>query len=165
MWWLLSILICAEAPNFSILSIEGKPDVLDYLVQNNGYVVMDFWGTWCKPCIKSLDTFNKMSDEFKKVTFLGINENPAYSRNEVKSVVKLHKWKFLVLCDENKKVTEALQVKAIPHAFIIGPGRKIVYDHVGYKKGDEQLIRKKLIELLKSCPKDSTVIPACSGTK
>ncbi|MDD5530712.1 MAG: TlpA disulfide reductase family protein [bacterium] len=164
MWWILSALICAEAPNFSIPSIEGKTVVLDSLVQN-GYVVVDFWGTWCKPCIKSLDTFNKMCDEFKKVTFLGINENPAYSRNEVKSVVKLHKWKFLILCDENKKVTEALQVKAIPHAFIIGPGRKIVYDHVGYKKGDEQLIRKKLIELLKSCPIDSAVTPTSSETK
>lgn len=165
MWW-ISFLICAQAPSFTLTSVEGEKVILDSLLKK-GPVVIDFWGTWCKPCIKSLDTFNEIMEDFENVTFLGINENSPYSYNEAKAIVKLHKWNFPVLFDENKKVMEALQVKTIPHAFIIGRGREILYQHVGYKKGDEEGIIKKLSELSKDTVtvKDTTAMPkaTCPG--
>ena len=44
------------------------------------------------------------------------------------------------------------QIRAIPHSFIIGKGRKILYHHRGFKKKDEEILRKKLKSLLKTVP-------------
>jgi thiol-disulfide isomerase/thioredoxin len=140
---ILFFLIIAQAPSFTLLDMDRKEVVLDSLLMN-GPVAIDFWATWCKPCMKGLDSWNGLLKDFEKITFVGINEDGPRTRRKVPLTVASHKWKFMILLDDNQKVMKLFQVRAIPHAFVIGKDREILYEHIGFKKTDEELFRKKL---------------------
>jgi peroxiredoxin len=136
------------APPFTLSDLKGNEVSLDSLL-TQGPVVLGFWATWCKPCIKELDFWRKLRHEFDSITFVGINEDGPRSRKKVPIIVKSHNWKFLVLFDDNKKVMKLYQVKAIPHTFIIGKGRKILFQHIGFTKKYEKSLYQKLSLLRK----------------
>ncbi len=143
---ILFFLILAQIPSFTLQDVNKNEVVLDSLLVK-GPVVIDFWATWCKPCMKSLDFFKKLGEEFDSVTFIGINEDGPRSRKKVPLIIKSHKWDFLILYDNNKKAMKLLQVQAIPHLFVIGKGREILYQHMGFKKKHEKILFEKLKSL------------------
>ncbi|MBI4722627.1 MAG: TlpA family protein disulfide reductase [Candidatus Stahlbacteria bacterium] len=140
------------APNFSLRSLDNDIVVLDSLT-SKGIVVVEFWATWCKCCVQELDVWKKLSKEFKDVTFVAINEDGPRTRAKVPLMVKAHKWEFLILYDENKKVMTQFQVQPIPHTFIVGKNRELLYQHIGFAKKDEEILRQKLKNML---PPDTT---------
>lgn len=140
---ILLFLILAQAPSFSLKDLDRNEVVLDSLL-NKGPVVVEFWATWCKACVKQMDAFNKIIERFEGVTFIGITEDGPRTQRKVSLMVKSRKWKQLILYDNNQKVMKLFQVKAIPQTFIIGKNKKILYRHIGYKKKDVELFVKKL---------------------
>lgn len=119
--------------------------MLDSLV-NRGLVVIEFWATWCKPCIRELDTFKKLNKEVspQDVTFVGINIDETRTRRNVPLMVKSRGWDFLILYDDDQKVAKLFQVQVIPCTFIIGKNREILYHCIGFRKGDEELLYKEI---------------------
>ncbi len=146
---ILFFLILAKVSSFTLEDIDKNEVVLDSLLKK-GPVIIDFWATWCKPCIKSLDTFKKLGEEFDSVTFIGINEDGPRSRKKAPLIVKSHKWDFLILYDNNRKAMKLFQVQAIPHLFVIGKGGEILYQRVGFKKKHEKVLFKKLKSLFET---------------
>lgn len=151
--FLFSIVIA----NFTLKDINSKDVTLDSLLVK-GPVVLEFWATYCTPCVKQLNCFNIMKAEFDtstaipesiKISFVGIAEDGPGSRKNVIPVVKEKKWNFIIVYDDNKKMMKAYQVDAIPQTFVIGKNREVVYHHVGYKKGDEKIIREKVLAYIK----------------
>ena len=139
-------------PNFSLRSLNNEMVVLDSLT-SKGIVIVGFWATWCKSCVQELDAWKKLSKEFKDITFVAINEDGPRTRVKVPLMVKAHKWEFLILYDEDKKVMTQFQVQPIPHTFIISRDRELLYQHIGFAKKDEEILRHKLKSML---PPDTT---------
>jgi thiol-disulfide isomerase/thioredoxin len=140
---ILFFLIIAQAPSFTLLDMNRKEVALDSLLKN-GPVVIDFWATWCKPCMKGLDSWNELIGDFEEIAFVAINEDGPRTQRKVPLTVRSHKWEFVILLDDNQKVMKLFQVRAIPHVFVIGKEREILYEHMGFSKKDEELFRKKL---------------------
>lgn len=144
---ILLFLLLAQAPSFNLLDLDKDEVFLDSLL-TKGPVVLSFWATWCKPCLKELDAFNELELEFDSVTFVAINEDGPRTQKKVPSFVKSRGWdSLLILIDSNRKAIELFQVEAIPHTFIIDTERNILYHHIGYRKGDEETVREKLLAI------------------
>lgn len=94
-------------------------------------VILDFWATWCGPCIKGLPIVTKVADAFKdkNVVFYAVNvgEEP----EKVKAFMEKKAWGFTAVSDQDNKVSEKYEVEGIPHTVIIDKKGVIRQVHVG----------------------------------
>jgi cytochrome c biogenesis protein CcmG/thiol:disulfide interchange protein DsbE len=138
-----------SAPNFSAENLSGKKVELKEVLEQ-GPVLISFWATWCKPCIKELTELQKVYKNYKKKGFeiLAVDVDGPRSISKVRSTVKGLKWEFPVLWDKSKDIYRKYQVLGIPHTVLIDKSGDIVYTHTTYRPGDEEVIKKKIEKLL-----------------
>jgi peroxiredoxin len=139
----------SSAPDFALKNLDGKKVEIEKLLQD-GPVLISFWATWCKPCIKELNELQKVYNKYKERGFeiLAINVDGPRSISKVKSMVKGLKWDFPVLWDESKDIYRKYHVLGIPHTVLIDKSGEIRYTHTTYRPGDEEVIKRKIEELL-----------------
>ena len=146
--------ITSTFPDFTLKSCDGK-DVTLSEITSEGPAIVTFWATWCKPCIKELRKLEGMSKFLEKhrVTVLAINEDGPRTRSKVKPFIKKEGWTFHVLMDSGSMVKTAAGVAELPKFFIVGEGNAILYQHPGYKPGDEAEYKEQIEELFPLAPK------------
>lgn len=121
-----------EAPGFALYDLKGKKVSLsDY---RGKVVVLDFWATWCMPCIASFPAMQKMVKQHPEVVFLFIatQEKVEGALPRVKSFIEKKKYTFHVLMDEpvagkpnNYQVVAKYKPNGIPAKVVIdGKGRQ-----------------------------------------
>lgn len=119
------------APNFTLPNLAGEKIALE---SHRGKVVLiDFWATWCKPCVKSMPALQKLHDQFvsKNFTVLGISTDED-GKKKVEPFIKKHKIAYPILLDaEDNPAWEAYKVKVIPMMFLVDPKGQIVKQWVG----------------------------------
>lgn len=142
-------LVAQKAHNFKLKNLNNQ--TVSYVeLKGNKLTVMDFWATWCKPCVKSIPKFIEMNDEFESegVQFLGISIDGPRNLSKVKPFAKSLGINYPILLDMDNNVMTRFRVQAVPTLLIINSDDKIVLFHEGYKPGEEKLIRKEILKLL-----------------
>ncbi len=138
-----SPLLNQDAKPFKLPLLAGGD--FDLTQEKGKVIVLDFWATWCGPCIKALPELIDHMSPFdpKKVRFIGVNQ--AEDKDTVKTFLETRGWKFEVAFDANQRVGQTFGVEGIPHTVVIGPDGKIVYIKSGY----EPEAAKEIAELVK----------------
>ncbi|MEJ5995921.1 TlpA disulfide reductase family protein [Pedobacter sp. Du54] len=137
-----------EAPNFTLSDLNGK---LASLIDFKGkVVVLDFWATWCAPCIAAMPAMKKMMEHHPEVVFLFIatQEIGADAEARVKAYVKQNNFPIHVLIDKpnpkNPKifpVVAAYNVKGIPAKMVIDKKGNLRFATEGFST-DSELINE-----------------------
>ena len=120
---------------------------------NNGKpIVISFWATWCKPCIKELNNIAEVYEDWQEETgvkVIAVSIDDARNMSKVKPKVNALLWDYEIYCDPNGDFKRAMGVGTVPHTFLLNENKEIVYQHTGYKDGDEYDLFKKIEALLK----------------
>lgn len=136
------------APPFKLKDLVGEEVALKDLV-GGGPILISFWATWCKPCLKELPHLQKLYEEFgeRGLKLLAISLDSPRSLSKVRSFIKGYRYTFTVLLDPNKKVSRKFMVRAIPYTFLLNPQGEIVYSRA-YRPGVEETLRKMVMEMV-----------------
>lgn len=140
-----------KAPNFMLEDLNGEYVELNELL-GEGPILISFWATWCKPCVEELAQYKKIYNEFKDdgLIMLGISTDNEKSVAKVKPYIKSKGYDFTILLDTNSEVARKFYARAVPYTVVLDKEGNIVYQHLGYKKGDEIKVKNLIKSLLDS---------------
>ena len=140
----------AQMPVVELNDIEGNKVSTDTLAGPGRPVIVSFFATWCKPCMRELSAIADVYDEWQEETgveLFAISIDEAQTSQRVKPLVDANGWPYRVLLDPNGELKRALGIQMIPFVMIIDESGQIVYKHNGYTDGAENELLEKLIEL------------------
>ena len=139
----------SSAPDFTAKGVDGKSYQLqDFL--KKGPVLLDFWTTWCKPCMQELPQLQKIweSQREKGFTLLTIASDDQKSSVKIKPTILSKGFKFPVLVDPDRKVGNLYNVRNYPTTVLIAPDGHIALVAQGYQPGSEKDLEKRIVALL-----------------
>ncbi len=112
------------APDFDSPTVDAKSFKLsDY---RGKYVLIDFWATWCGPCVGEIPTLKDVYTRFKDkglvMVGVAIHEDP----DKVKTYARKNDLNWFQICQEDNEIMKLYQVSAVPTAFLINPDGVLV---------------------------------------
>ncbi|MCA9312588.1 MAG: redoxin domain-containing protein [Phycisphaerales bacterium] len=85
----------------------------------NKVIVVDFWATWCGPCVASIPHMNELAAEFDdSVVVIGLSSEDA---DTVRNFLKRKKMDYTVAVDPQRRMTGMVQNRGIPHGLVVSP--------------------------------------------
>lgn len=141
-----SRLVGSMAPDVRLKMLDEKTDFR--LADHRGHcVVLDFWATWCGPCLHVMPVVEEVVSEFaaQDVRLFAINlaERPA----EIKSTLERRGLDFSVVLDRDGTAAAKYEANAIPQTVVIGPDGTVARIFVGNSKRLAEQLRAALAQL------------------
>ena len=108
-------------------------------------VIINFWASWCAPCLVELPSLVKISQKYgeEKVLVLGVNGDEARQLEKIKKMTAKYKINFPIVPDIKGTIMENFMVSKIPTTFIFHKGR--VVRHI---EGTEDFVSVEMMEFL-----------------
>lgn len=135
------------APNFSATTINGTNIELNDF--QGKYVLIDFWGTWCGPCIDEIPNLKKAYNEYNSKGFEIIGIATDDNATRVKDFVEENDLQWPQIFEEHLSeeaiINNLYDVQGYPQQYLVGPDGTILYS--GFEIREENLLAK-LEELL-----------------
>ena len=125
---LLSIGAAPAAENFTLTDAQGKSHSL--AGYRGKWVIVNFWATWCPPCLEEIPDLVAIKESRKDVEVIGI----AMEFQDARQVMQFAEGMFvnypIVLGD--RKISQSIgQVDGLPTTFIYDPQGRLAERHVG----------------------------------
>ena len=147
-----SALAFAQVPSVKIENAKGESFDTKTLVKTVKPMIVSFWSTSCKPCIRELDAiYDALPDWKDEVDFnvVAVSTDDSRLLAKARSFAEGRGWgeDYLLLFDKNQDFMRAMNVSQVPHVFVLDSKGKIVYSHTSYLPGNEA----QLLDALKKC--------------
>ena len=105
------------APDFTVKLVDGSKFTLSD--HDNDVVLINFWATWCGPCVGELPAFERLNEDGDAV-ILGVN--CAESKSVVDQFVKENGYTYPIAYDEDYTVGYYYPSDGIPYTLVIDHG-------------------------------------------
>lgn len=110
-----------DGQSISRASLKGKP------------VMIDFWATWCGPCVEALPDTERIAKTYPNVTVLAVSQE---SKGDVEQFLSSHPFKLTFCLDHDGQANDAYGVTGIPCRVFIDASGKVEGYVVGYDEND-----------------------------
>ena len=138
------------APDFSVTTAEGEYISLDEL--HGKVVLLDFWGTWCQPCVESVPGLRELNKKYgKDNSFVMISVSSDSDEGKWKDFIAKEKMVWVQYLDRERKVLRAFRIDRFPTYILLDSDGVIRYRSTGMSFDKEAILEgvvKKQLKLL-----------------
>ena len=141
--------IWAQEPDFRLRDLENQwKEYAD--LKGNELTIIDFWATWCQPCIRAIPLLNEMAQEFesKGVNFIGVSIDGPRNQSKIKPFLQSMGVEYPVIRDIDSELMSDLGVTAVPTLLMYDSNGDLIFFHEGFRLGDEDVVRRHIEEHL-----------------
>lgn len=139
---LVSALAAAQVPSVTVENAKGESFDTSLLLDEGTPMIVSFWSTSCKPCIRELDAiYDALPDWLDEVKFrvVAVSTDDSRLLAKARSFAEGRGWgeDYVLLFDKNQDFMRAMNVSVVPHVFVVDAKGKIIYSHTSYVPGNE----------------------------
>lgn len=132
----------AQVPSVKVENSKGETVDTASLLEEGTPMIISFWSTTCKPCIRELEAvYESLPDWLDEVEFrvVAVSTDDSRQLAKAKSFAEGRGWgsDFVLLFDKNQDFMRAMNVPVVPHVFVVDAKGKIVFSHTSYVQGGE----------------------------
>ncbi len=151
-------LVGEEAPQIKGDDLDGN--AFDLRSLRGQVVVLDFWATWCGPCVAAMPAMQALSDSYAdaSVAIVGINQDDENDK-KVSRFLDDKSITFTQFMDDGS-VGDAYGVQAIPCVVLIGKTGRVEAVHVGFGPHGKDQLKSEIERLLRGESLARAVVPA-----
>lgn len=135
------------APDFTLKQLGGKNLKLSELAGN--VVLINFWASWCGPCVKEMPMLNELHNKYEPLGFTVLGVNVEQDSDNARNFLAKNNVDFPILLDSSNEVTQLYKVIAMPTTVFVDRDGMMRFTHMGYKSGDEVKYRDIVKSLIR----------------
>lgn len=122
----LEAMVGAPAPDFEGVKPDGSPAKLSDYLDGDGYVLLDFWASWCGPCKASEPIIRGFVEKYSTqgLTVIGVNCND--KMEDALKTIEEDNMTWDIIITEKRSAVSLYNCTGIPSCYLIGPDGNIV---------------------------------------
>lgn len=141
-----SPLIGKVADDFELETLNGEMFRLSD--HRDKIVVLDFWASWCGPCVAALPQYIAATDEFEQTEAIFVAVNLEETRERIHEFLERQNLEPTVALDRGSVIARRFGVSGIPHSVVLGKGNVIKHVTVGLQENLKQKTHDRIHALL-----------------
>jgi len=135
-------------PSFKVTTLDGK--VIDIEQMKGKVVLLNFFATWCGPCMSEMPRVEKeIWEKYKGKDLVVLAVGREHSAAELVKFNKEKGFTFLIAPDPKREVYSKFAKESIPRNYIIDKNGKIAFQEIGYTAEEFEKLKAELEKLLK----------------
>ena len=134
--------ILAAAWGAAPLAWAGDP--LDLSTLKGQVVYLDFWASWCAPCLKSFPFMNYLQQTLGTQGLTVIAVNVDRNRSDAEQFLRQHPAQFRVIFDPAGALPERFSVHGMPSSFVIDRNGVVQVRHEGFRLIDRAVLEQQV---------------------
>ena len=138
----VTVAASAQVPSVKVENSKGESFDTAALLEEGTPMIISFWSTTCKPCIRELDAiYDALPDWMEEADFkvVAVSTDDSRLLAKARSFAEGRGWgeEYILLFDKNQDFMRAMNVTVVPHVFVVDAKGKVVFSHTAYVQGGE----------------------------
>ncbi|MEO6461934.1 MAG: TlpA disulfide reductase family protein [Candidatus Eisenbacteria bacterium] len=129
--------VASPLTDLALVTVEKKALALDQ-ARRRGPILVDFWATWCKPCLASLPEIQALHTTYGPLglTVVGVSIDGPRNAARVRPFAARLGLTYPIVFDEDGRLQQRFGVRGVPNAVLLDTTGTVVRRFTGYRPGE-----------------------------
>ena len=140
-------------PDFEVATLAG-----DYLTAEDlrgKVILLDFWGTWCPPCVAAIPSLRVMSRRMKEAPFVLLSVSTDQDEAVLREFIAKNEMTWPQVWDRDRDFAKDCQVRSYPTYLLVSHEGEIIYTASGWGEGIERDLSQKIAGAVRAARKSA----------
>ncbi len=137
----------ALLPEFEVVTLDGEFVTSEDLLGK--VVLLDFWGTWCPPCVDAVPQLRRLSKRSDKDPFVILSISTDDDESELRSFIVEHRMTWPQVWDERHELARTFGIKTYPSYLVVDHEGVVRFRHSGWSSRVGADLSRRILTLVR----------------